>query len=346
MKTEQYLNDTCQPSENQTNVAYTQFATRYDIGTSAIWCWMQPALPPCMNTTLLDELLLLQQQLTTNYQKQPPDIIWPFRHFILASKIPGIFNLGGDLKLFQQCINDNEEDKLRDYAYKCVDLVHSNINNLDLPITTVSLVQGQALGGGFEAALSCDVIVAELSSQMGFPEILFNLFPGMGAYNLLARRIGPAMAERLILSGKTYSASKLYDMGIVDILADDGEGKKVIDDYLNSHTQSHNTLRSMKRIRQIVHPITRQNLIDIVDIWVGATMNLSEKDLSRLERILYLQGIYKNRKNIKEQYAEIIMRGNDWRKVKKVSFPLKTHLGDKVLHDRRRSDRRQRSNFM
>ena len=162
---------------------FSQFSTRYEPETSSIWCWMQPEPRPCLNTTLIDELFQLQQQLTTTYKKQETGTVWPFRHLILASKIPGIYNLGGDLELFKQYITHGEGDKLRAYAYKGIDLVVRNINNLDLPITTISLVQGQALGGGFETALSCDAIVAERSSRLGFPEILFNLFPGMGAYN-------------------------------------------------------------------------------------------------------------------------------------------------------------------
>jgi DSF synthase len=146
--------------ENNSATEYTQFSTRYDSETSAIWCWMQPKPRPCLNATLIDELVQLQYQLIRTYKKQHPDTIWPFRHLILASKTPGIYNLGGDLGLFKQYIVNKEEEKLRDYAYKCINLLHRNIDNLDLPITMVSLVQGQALGGGFETALSCDVIIA------------------------------------------------------------------------------------------------------------------------------------------------------------------------------------------
>ena len=319
----------------------TQFSTRYDSETGTIWCWMEPTPRPCINLTLIDELLLLHQQLVTTYKNPIPGNVWPFRHFVLASKIPGIYNLGGDLRLFRQHIINGEERKLRDYAHKCIDLLHNNINNFELPITTVSLVQGQALGGGFEVALSCDVIIAEQGSQMGFPEIIFNLFPGMGAYNLLTRRIGSALAERIILSGNTYSASELFDMGIVDVLAEDGEGEQTLEDYLKSHNQSHNTIRSIKKIRQIVHPITRQSLFDIVDIWVEAAMDLSEKDLAKMERLLYLQEIEKDSKVLRDQCSNTIKRRADWRKVKNVSFPLKTHLGEVVTHNRRKSERRR-----
>jgi len=327
----------------ESHLGYTQFNTRYDSETSTIWCWMHPEPRPCLNATLIDELVNLQKQLTHTYKTQHPDTIWPFRHLILASKLPGIYNLGGDLELFKDYIINNQEDKLREYAYKCINLLHRNIDNLDLPITMVSLVQGQTLGGGFEMALSCDVIIAERSSQMGFPEILFNLFPGMGAYNLLARRIGSALAERIILSGRTYSAGELYDMGVIDVLAEDGKGVQATEDYLNSHNQSHNTIRAMKKIRQIVHPVTRKHLYDIVDIWIEAAMDLSEKDLSKMERLLHLQKDLKDSRTIQENKAELTPRRGDWRKIKDVTFPLVTHLGENVLENRRKSGGRRRN---
>ena len=331
-----------QQKECHNSTEFTQFSTRYDSETSAIWCWMQPEPRPCLNTRLIDEVVQLQRQLTKTYNTRHPDSIWPFRHLILASKTPGIYNLGGDLDLFRECIINENLEKLRNYAYKCINLVHRNINNLDLPITTLALVQGQALGGGFETALSCDVIVAERSSQLGFPEILFNLFPGMGAYNLLTRRIGSSLAERLILSGRTYSASELFDIGVIDVLAEDGSGVQATEDYLKSHNQSHNTIRSIKKIRQIVHPITRKSLYDIVDIWLEAAMDLSKKDLAKLERLLHLQKDLKDSKTIKENDSSVTQRRNDWRKIKGVSFPLTTHLGENVLQNRRKNDDRRR----
>jgi len=321
---------------------YKQFSTRYDSDTSAIWCNMHPEPRPCINAVLIDELGQLQDQLTRTYKTQHPDSIWPFRHLILSSKISGIYSLGGDLDLFKRCIIEKNEAQLRDYAYKCIKLLHRNIDNLDLPITTLALIQGQALGGGFEMALSCDVIVAERSSQMGFPEILFNLFPGMGAYNLLTRRIGSALAERVILSGRTYTAVELLEMGIIDVLAEDGEGVQATEAYLHSHNQSHNTIRSIKKIRQLVHPISLQNLKDIVDIWLEAAMKLSQKDLAKMERLLHLQKDMKDSRNIKQQYDGLTARHGDWRKITETSFPLITHLGESVAQNRRKNDGRRR----
>jgi DSF synthase len=321
---------------------FTQFQTRYDSQKSAIWCWLKPEPRPCMNSRLIDELVQLQQQLTNTYKNQDPDSIWPFSHLILASKTPGIYNLGGDLELIRSFIVEGDKDRLQDYAYKAIDLLHRNINNLDLPITMISLVQGQALGAGFETALSCDVIIAERSSRLGFPEILFNMFPGMGAYNLLSRRIGSALAERLILSGKTYPAEELYDMGLVDIVADDGQGVQAVEDYLMSHNRSHSTIRSLKKIRHIVNPIEQKQLYEIVDIWVEASMGLSKKDLAKMERLLHLQKDLKDSKIIETTNKEFTPRRGDWRKLNDVTFPLTTHLGENVTHNRRKRDSRRR----
>ncbi|PCI08599.1 MAG: enoyl-CoA hydratase [Gammaproteobacteria bacterium] len=330
-------------SKDNSITSYTQFTTRYDSETSTIWCWMHPSPRPCMNGQLIDELVQLQHQITDTYKNQHVDTTWPFRHLILASKIPGIYNLGGDLDLIKKLISEKNEDELRKYAYKATDLIHRNINNLDLPITMVSLVQGQALGAGFEAALSCDVIIAEKNSRLGFPEILFNMFPGMGAYNLLARRIGTSLAERIILSGRTYTAEELYDMGVIDVIAENGEGVQATEHYLKSHNQSHNTIRSMKKIRQIVHPITKQDLFDIVDIWLDASMTLSKKDLAKMERLLFLQKLSKGSENIKNNELALTSRGGEWRKVTDASFPLTTHLGENVTHNRRKKNCRRQN---
>jgi DSF synthase len=321
---------------------FSQFITRYEPETSSIWCWMQPEPRPCLNATLIDELFQFQLQLTATYKTQDTSSGWPFRHLVLASKVQGVYNLGGDLELFKRYILSEEEEKLRDYAHKAINLVVRNINNLDLPITAIALVQGQALGGGFETALSCDVIIAERGTQLGFPEILFNLFPGMGAYNLLARRIGPALAERIILSGETYSAEELYDMGVIDVLAENGEGVRATKDYMMGHMQSHNTIRAMKKIRQIVYPISQENLYDIVEIWIEAAMDLGKKDLVKMERLLQIQKDTKNSKVIKESSTELTPREGEWRKITDVEFPLTTHLGEMVPRNRRQNDGRRR----
>ncbi len=323
------------------NTRYTQFSTRYDSETQSIWCWMHPRPRPCLNQILLCELDHFQARLKTLYTRQHASTQWAFKQLILASRSPDIYNLGGDLELFRQLIDDRDATRLREYAYLCIQLLHQNMNNLELPITVIALVQGQALGGGFECALSCDVIIAERGTQMGFPEILFNLFPGMGAYNLLARRVGNSMAERMILSGRTYPAEELYEMGIVDVLAEKDEGVRATERYLKRHRQSANAIEAVKKIGKIINPITEQDLFDIVDLWVETALQLSEKDLNKMTRLIHAQNTLDKKALHTGKKQRLVPRQGDWRKIEKVDFPLVTHLGERILQNRRQRGRRR-----
>src|SRR4029079_15893807 len=126
--------------------------------------------------------------------------------------------LGGDLAYFRECIRQRDHQGLRDYSMLCVDMIYQWSSTLSQHATTVALVQGRALGGGFETALASYYIIAEEQSEFGFPEILFGLFPCTGAMSFLARRVGVHEAERMMTNGKVYSAPELKAKGVVDEL--------------------------------------------------------------------------------------------------------------------------------
>jgi DSF synthase len=262
---------------------YRDLSTRYDPEQRAMWCYMQPSFRPCCTPELISELQhfyqFVRQNVTSDRESGIHDGI---RFLVLTSRIPGVFNLGGDLALFLKLIRTADREGLYQYAKSCIDLLHIGYH---MPITTIALVQGDAFGGGFEGALKCRVLIAERQAQMGLPEILFNLFPGMGAYSLLARRLDPVRAERLILSGRMYSAEELFEMGVVDVLAENGQGEEAVLTYMKKHSRAHNGYESIHKIRQIYHPITYDELIRIADIWVDAALQLNERDLRIMERI-------------------------------------------------------------
>jgi DSF synthase len=186
------------------------------------------------------------------------------------SKIPGVFNLGGDLRLFSRLIREGDQAGLLAYATACVDVVYNNIVGLGLPILTISLVEGDALGGGFEKALSTNVLIAERGTRFGLPEVLFGLFPGMGAYSLISRRIGSAQAKRMVLSGRVYCAEELYELGLVDVLSEPGEGRQTVDDFIARNTRHHAAQCAVFRADQRVNPLAYEELYDIALIWVEA----------------------------------------------------------------------------
>jgi DSF synthase len=210
-------------------------------------------------------------------------------YLVLASQIPGVFNLGGQLALFRELIRNGDRHALMHYAKMCIDAMDSRIRHCDSPLITISLVQGDALGGGFEAALTSDIIIAERSSQLGFPEILFNLFPGMGAYSFLARKIGPVQAEKMILSGKLYSAEELHGAGLVDMLVEDGEGEVAVYDYVRKQARRSNGYMAVQKAKQRFNPVSYQELMDITKVWVDAALLLTEKDLKVMDRFVRSQ---------------------------------------------------------
>lgn len=264
----------------------TQLTTRYDEVNRAQWCLMHAEPRPCFSRQLLRESRALQRHLI---QQSRNDNAQPVDYLVLASAVPGVFNLGGDLKLFVELIRRRDADALLTYAQACIDVCYHQATNLEDTLTTIALVQGDALGGGFEAALSCSVLIAERQTQLGLPEILFNLFPGMGAFSFLARRLDPVRAERLILSGKLYSAEELHDMGVVDVLAETGEGELAVAEYIRRRNRGGLGYRAMQRVKQLYQPIRYEELMDITRVWVDTALQLTEKDLKTMERLVRAQ---------------------------------------------------------
>jgi DSF synthase len=207
---------------------------------------------------------------------------------ILASNIEGVFNLGGDLSVFKELILAQDRMHLLAYAKLCIENLWT-FYSMQAPITTIALVQGQAMGGGFESALSAHILIAEKSAVMGLPEVLFNLFPGMGALSFLSRKVGMLTAEKMVRSGKIYTGEELYQMGVVDVLAEDGQGEYALNNWVKKNHRSLNSFQAINRAKQRVNPLTLEELNDIVEIWVDAALRLDERNLKVMERLVRAQ---------------------------------------------------------
>jgi DSF synthase len=120
---------------------------------------------------------------------------------------------------------------------------------------------------------------------MGLPEILFNLFPGMGAYSLLGRRVGMKRAEEMMFSGRIYTAAELHEMGIVDILVEDGAGEAAVHDYIRRNARRRNGMQAMFNCRRHINPVPYDEMLNITNIWVDAAMRLEDRDLKLMSRL-------------------------------------------------------------
>lgn len=266
-----------------------EYDVRYDPEQKIIWTHMNPKSRPSVTRNLAEEVRWFQGKLAEYFRALDPGDCPSVRYMVCASSIPGVFSMGGDLCLFETLVRERDRDGLLDYATACIDVVYANYVNLDVPLITISLVQGDALGGGFEAAVSSNVVVAERSAKFGLPECLFNAFPGMGAYSLISRRIGPIQAERMILNGGTYSAEQLFEMGLVDCLAEDGEGEQALRTYLHKLDRQHTMRRAVFQARRRVSPLSYEELYDITVLWVDTVLEMSDMDLRKMSRLAAAQ---------------------------------------------------------
>lgn len=140
------------------------------------------------------------------------------RAVVVSSTHDRAFCVGADLKE-RNSFSDDELSRQRPYtraAYAGV---------LELPVPTVAAVHGFALGGGFEIALSCDLIVADPTAVVGLPEVSVGVIPGGGGTQLLPRRVGAARAAELIFTARRVEAAEAHALGLVDQLAEPGAAR-------------------------------------------------------------------------------------------------------------------------
>jgi DSF synthase len=273
-----------------TDQRFCEFEFEYDRSKKILFCYFKYAGRPCFTPALLREAQAIQRMVRGLFGDGVAGES-PLRYLVLGSRTPQIWNLGGDFELFSSLIRDRDRAALRRYAHSCCEIAFTNATGLgfDLPIISVALVQGDAFGGGFEAVLSANLIVAERSAKFGLPEILFDLFPGMGAYSFLARRTAPGIAERLIMSGEIYTAEQLHALGAIDVLAADGQGLQAFYDFIGRRERRHAAQCALYRARRLVNPITFEEMTRIADLWVEAAVKLEDVDLKRMERLIAAQ---------------------------------------------------------
>jgi DSF synthase len=266
-------------------LALDELDVMYDDREAALWTFMRPSGRPSFTPSMLGDFSTWQRLIGAHFG---PERV-PLRYLVLGSRAPGVFCFGGDLELFESLIRDGNRDGLAAYGYRCVEILHRNMHSLDLPMLTIGLVQGQALGGGFEALLSFDHVIAEKGSIFGLPEVMFGLFPGMGAHAILTRKLGSAMADRVIMGNVSFSAEAMFELGIVHQLANPGEGVAAVKDFIGKSARRHAGLVGARRASRRAEDVSLAELRDIVDHWADAALQLREQDLKLMHRLAAAQ---------------------------------------------------------
>jgi DSF synthase len=264
---------------------YSSLDICYEDHRRLAWLSMHATPRPCFTLELAHEIQHWYERLKNQKAAENQGL----EYIVSTSDVAGAYNLGGDLALFCQLIRNGDRQGLLEYAIACNDILYSNHTGINGEITTIALVQGDALGGGFEAAVSSEVLIAERGAKMGLPDILFNLFPGAGAYSLLSRKIGMVEAERLILGGKLHTAEQMHALGVVDILAEDGQGRQAAYDYIKKESRLRNGYRAFRKAKRCTNPVTYEELLSAASIWVDTAFRLEARDLRMMERLVKRQ---------------------------------------------------------
>ncbi|AHG20080.1 enoyl-CoA hydratase [Chania multitudinisentens RB-25] len=270
---------TCRPFLEAGNLS--QISAYYEEERNIMWMLLRAEPRPCFNHALIEDIMTLVQAAKESTLR--------FDFWVTGSLVPNMFNVGGDLSFFAEAIKNRKRESMTAYARACIDCVHAAARGFDVGAISIAMVEGSALGGGFEAALAHHFVLAQNNARMGFPEIAFNLFPGMGGYSLVARKAGMRLAEELIWTGESHTAEWFESRGLVDQLFQPEDGYMATRTFIDTIRPKLNGMRAMLRTRQRVLQLTRSELMDITEDWVHAAFTIEEKDIAYIERLVMLQ---------------------------------------------------------
>jgi DSF synthase len=255
----------------------------YDHMTATLWSNWNPRGVPCFSTGLLHDLER-GSQIVEGYFFGNSDR--PLSHVVLRSSAPGVFNLGGDLGHFLRLIEVRDRARLTEYARAAINVAYRNYTAHGLRgVTTIALLEGDALGGGFESALSCNLVVAERHVRCAFPEVLFDMFPGMGGLSFIARRASRAVANEIARTGRQYTADELQRMGVIDMVVETGQGTVAVNKLIRQRANQSAAHAAMNEVERIINPVTLQELNDIVRLWVDCAVGLSDRGKAWMQRL-------------------------------------------------------------
>jgi enoyl-CoA hydratase len=185
---------------------------------------------------------------------------------ILHSTLRSGFCAGADLRELYQRSQEMDRSKAAKEVRHYLERIHQVMNTLDAaPLTTIAAVHGVTFGGGFELALVCDLIIADKMARFCFPELRLGLIPGFGGIPRLKRDLGNAMVRDLLLTGRSFNASKAQAVGLVSQVAAEGEALNVA--RATAAQLGKFDRRAVIAAKQFIKPIPHEELRREIDIF-------------------------------------------------------------------------------
>ncbi|MEX1362131.1 MAG: enoyl-CoA hydratase/isomerase family protein [Nannocystaceae bacterium] len=174
-------------------------------------------IEPCneIGTSMLDALERFLDQVDTESAHA----------VVIRSTVKGGFSAGADLRELYEGLRQRPESEHEQALREFIDRIHAVMDRLDmLPLTTIGVIHGICFGGGFELALTCDIMIAERSARFAFPELRLGIIPGFGGIPRLRSDVGNAVVRDLLLTGRSINAKKALAVGMVSQMVPVGEG--------------------------------------------------------------------------------------------------------------------------
>jgi enoyl-CoA hydratase/carnithine racemase len=186
------------------------------------------------------------------------------RAVVLTGAGARAFCAGSDVKEFEKLAGRVAQGKLlyEKYVYRKL---------AELPVPTIAAIEGDALGGGLELALCCDLRIASARARLGMPEVRLGVIPGSGGTQRLPAVVGPARAKELILVGELISAQRAEQIGLVNAVVDEGEALAAATDMAQRIAQ-----RGPVAVREAKRLIERARDLDL-DAGMAAELDASDR---------------------------------------------------------------------
>jgi len=147
---------------------------------------------------------------------------------VIHSMLKSGFSAGADLRELYQQVEHRERSEVAREVRHYLERIHHIMNFIDAsPLTTIAAVHGVTFGGGFELALTCDLIIADKTARFCFPELRLGLIPGFGGIPRLKRDLGNAVVRDLLLTGRSFNTTKAQQIGLVSQVVTEGEALRV-----------------------------------------------------------------------------------------------------------------------
>lgn len=194
------------------------------------------------------------------------------RALVWHSSVKRGFSAGADLRELHAGILDRHGKgasklgmalEIREF----IERIHDVFDTLDTaPLVTVGAIHGFCFGGGFELALTCDVLVADKSARFAFPELRLGIVPGFGGIPRLRRDLGNAVVRDLLLTGRSMGAARAHEIGLVSQVVARGEALGVA--RLVAEQATNFDAATIRRAKAFTKPLPREELEREKDLFV------------------------------------------------------------------------------